>query len=151
MSMNFSVAGTPAIGSVIASGRNEVTSMSYHEKGERLYVASAADSQLQVIDCLNGKAMGPPLRCEREKIKLVQATYVICHLIAGFVFYRQFNQLKSLVSQSVSQSANSKLYCIFCLLACLLDFSIQRKTKLPATAITKIVFYLPVPVHQHSP
>ena len=71
--MDFSVGGAPAIGSVIA-GRNEVSSMSYHEKGERLYVASAADNQLQVIDCLNGKAMGPPLRCEREKIKFVAAT-----------------------------------------------------------------------------
>jgi len=71
--MDFSIAGTPAIGAVIP-GRKEVTSMSYHEKGERLFVASAADNQLQVIDSLNGKAMGPPLKCEREKIQLVEAT-----------------------------------------------------------------------------
>ena len=73
--MDFSVPGAPAIGSVIP-GRNEVTSMSYHENGERLFVASSGDNQLQVIDCLNGKAMGPPLRCEREKIQIVTATYV---------------------------------------------------------------------------
>lgn len=71
--MDFSTRGTAAIG-VVVPGRNEVTCMSYHEKGERLFVASAADNQLQVIDCLNGKAMGPPLRCEREKIQVVEAT-----------------------------------------------------------------------------
>jgi len=72
--MNFSTPGTPAIGAVIP-GRNDATFMSYHEKGERLFVASATDNTLQVIDCLNGKAAGPPLRCEREKIQIVKATH----------------------------------------------------------------------------
>ena len=73
--MDFSTPGTPAIAAVIPS-RNDVTCMSYHEDGRRLFVASAADNQLQVIDCLNGKAQGPPLRCEREKIQVLEATYV---------------------------------------------------------------------------
>ena len=73
--MDFSIQGSPAIGAVI-SGRNEVTCMAYHEDGKRLFVASSVDNRLQVIDCLNGKADQPALRCEREQIHALEATYV---------------------------------------------------------------------------
>jgi hypothetical protein len=69
------VDGKPAIGAVI-SGRSETTSMSYHENGKRLFVATEADNKMQVIDCINGKAEHAPLRCEREQIHVVEATYV---------------------------------------------------------------------------
>jgi hypothetical protein len=73
--MDFSVPGTPAIGAVIP-GKSTACSMSYHGNGQRLFVASDGDSRLQIIDCQSGKAEQVPLKCEREKIHLVQATYV---------------------------------------------------------------------------
>jgi hypothetical protein len=73
--MNFSTPELPSIGTVIP-GRNEATCLAYHESGKRLYVASAFDSRLQVIDCLDGKADQPALRCEREKIHILEPTYV---------------------------------------------------------------------------
>lgn len=73
--MNFSEPNLPNIGAVIP-GKNVVTSMSYHESGKRLFVASS-DARLQVIDCLNGKAEHPALKCERERIHVVEATYVL--------------------------------------------------------------------------
>jgi hypothetical protein len=74
--MDFSMQGLPAVGAVIP-GRNEGTCMAYHEDGKLLYVVSAGDNRLQVIDCLNGKADQPALRCEREQIHTVEATYVL--------------------------------------------------------------------------
>jgi hypothetical protein len=74
--MDFTVAGTPAMGGVIP-GKFPAVSMSYHGDGKRLFVASEGDSRLQIIDCANGKAEQVPLKCEREKIHLVQATYVL--------------------------------------------------------------------------
>lgn len=73
--MDFAVPGLPAVGAVIP-GRNEATCAVYHEDGKRLYVASSGDNRLQVIDCLNGKADQPSLRCEREQIHTVEVTYV---------------------------------------------------------------------------
>ena len=74
--MDFSQPHVPAVGAVIP-GRNEATCMAYHEDGKRLFVASSADNKLQVIDCVNGKAEPPALRCEREQIHVLEATYVI--------------------------------------------------------------------------
>ena len=74
--MDFSTPGLPGVGAVIP-GRNEVTCMAYHESGKRLYAASSGDNRLQVIDCLNGKGDQPALRCEREQIHTLEATYVV--------------------------------------------------------------------------
>jgi hypothetical protein len=71
--MNFSLPEQPSICAVIP-GRNEATCMAYHELGKRLYVASSADSRLQVIDCLAGTETGPALRNEREKIDIIEPT-----------------------------------------------------------------------------
>jgi hypothetical protein len=73
--MDFSIPGLPAISAVIPC-RNEVTCMAYHENGTRLYVASSSDSRLQIIDCIDGKSDQPALRCEREKIEIMEPTYV---------------------------------------------------------------------------
>ena len=80
--MNFSTPGAPAIAAAIPGGSSsrggggEISCLSYHEDGGRLFAASAADQTLQVIDCRDGKADGPPLRCERERIQLVESTCV---------------------------------------------------------------------------
>jgi hypothetical protein len=72
--MDFATPGVPAIGAVIP-GKAPATSMSYHEDGKRLFVASESDSRLQVIDCTeSGKAEHPALKVEREQIHFVEAT-----------------------------------------------------------------------------
>jgi hypothetical protein len=71
--MDFSQPSVPAIGAVIPE-KYEGTCMSYHEDGKKLYVVYEGGSRLQVIDCMNGKAEQPSLRCEREQIHLVEAT-----------------------------------------------------------------------------
>jgi hypothetical protein len=71
--MNFSLPDKPAISAVIP-GKNEATSMAYHELGKRLYIASSSDNRLQVIDCIAGTADGPALRNEREKIDIIEPT-----------------------------------------------------------------------------
>lgn len=63
----------PAIGAVIP-GRAPGVSMSYHEEGNYLFVASEADSRLTIVNCLTGKAEQQALKCERERIHLVKAT-----------------------------------------------------------------------------
>ena len=81
--MDFSSPGVPGIGAVISAGASAagqqmgspISSMSYHEGGTKLYAASAGDSKLQVIDCLNGKSERAPLRAEREQINIVEATH----------------------------------------------------------------------------
>lgn len=71
--MNFSLPDKPSISAVVV-GRNEATSMAYHELGKRLYVATSTDNRLQVIDCIAGNTEGPALRNEREKIDIIEPT-----------------------------------------------------------------------------
>lgn len=72
--MNFtSSPELPAIGAVIP-GRAPGVSMSFHEEGTHLYVASEADSRLAIVNCMTGKAEQAAIRCERERIHLVSAT-----------------------------------------------------------------------------
>lgn len=71
--MDFTAPNVPAIGAVFP-GRNVTSSLSYHEEGQRLFVASSGDHQLQIIDAVNGKAEQQALRCEHEKLSLVEAT-----------------------------------------------------------------------------
>lgn len=63
----------PATGAVI-NGRAPGTSMSYHEDGQHLYVASEADSRLSIINCMTGKSENAAIKCELERIHLVSAT-----------------------------------------------------------------------------
>lgn len=71
--MDFTLPSTPAIGAVIP-GRYEATKMCYHEDGKRLFVAYEGGSLLQTIDCMNGSAAKPALKCENEQIHCVEAT-----------------------------------------------------------------------------
>jgi hypothetical protein len=72
--MDFSSSPTsPGIAAVVP-GKSPVTSMSFHEDGKKLFVASEGDARLQVIDCISGKADQAPLKNDREQIRLVEAT-----------------------------------------------------------------------------
>ena len=71
------ISARDAVGASVIPGRvhhGSRTCMSYHEKGQRLFVATAEDARIQVIDCLTGKADRPPYRVEREQVGIVQAT-----------------------------------------------------------------------------
>ena len=74
--MDFTAVGVPQIGSVIngGGGRDPITSASFHSDGVNLFVACEGDNSLRVVDCQTGKSDSPPLRFEREGIKLVEAT-----------------------------------------------------------------------------
>lgn len=81
--MDFSPAGQPQIGAVIR-GKHRATCMSFHESGEKLFVASEADSRLRVIDTLKGTSEQPAFKCEREGVSIVEATHHNqCVLFAG--------------------------------------------------------------------
>ena len=69
--MEFTSPG-PQIGSVIP-GKGRVTSASFHEEGQHLFVASDSN-KLSVIDCKTGKSSTPPFKFEREGVSLVEAT-----------------------------------------------------------------------------
>ena len=55
-------------------GRAPSSSLSYHESGSHLFVASEDDCVLRVVDCLNG---GAPhmIKLQREGIRTVKATH----------------------------------------------------------------------------
>ena len=80
--MDFSSSPTlPAVGAVLPNPQ-PITSVSYHEDGKRLYVASEGNATLQVVDCMTGKRCDTenaqyrhPLRTEREQIHVVEATH----------------------------------------------------------------------------
>ncbi len=71
--MDFSSEPGPKMAACIR-GRAPATSLSYHESGSHLYVASEADSVLRIFDCLKG---GTPqmIKLQREGIKTVKATH----------------------------------------------------------------------------
>lgn len=69
--MQFTSPG-PQIGSVIP-GKGRVSSASFHEEGQYLFVASDAN-KLSVIDCISGKSTVPPFKFEREGVSLVEST-----------------------------------------------------------------------------
>ena len=77
LTMDFSSEPGPKMGCVIR-GRAPASSMSYHESGSHLFVASEKDSTLRIVDCLNG---GPPtdrppmIKIQNEGIKIVRATH----------------------------------------------------------------------------
>ncbi|KAL7460607.1 hypothetical protein ACHAXS_001051 [Conticribra weissflogii] len=75
--MDFSSEPGPKMGYVLR-GRAPATSISYHESGTHLFVASENDSVLRIVDCLNG---GPPsdrspmIKLQREGIRNIQSTH----------------------------------------------------------------------------
>lgn len=75
--MDLSSEPGPKMGAVVR-GRAPASSLSYHESGSHLFVASEADSVLRIIDCING---GTPsdkpemLKLQREGIRTVKATH----------------------------------------------------------------------------
>lgn len=76
--MDFSSEPGPKMGSVIR-GRAPATSLSYHESGSHLFIASEKDSVLRIVDCLKGGGAPtdrpPMLKLQREGIRTVQATH----------------------------------------------------------------------------
>ena len=75
--MDFSVEPGPKMGCVIR-GRAPATSLSYHESGSHLFVASEKDSVLRIVDCLEGGAptdRTPMIKMQREGIRTVRATH----------------------------------------------------------------------------
>lgn len=59
-------------------GRAPATSISYHESGSHLFVASEKDSVLRIVDCINGGAptdRPPMIKLQREGIRTVKATH----------------------------------------------------------------------------
>ncbi|KAL7542257.1 hypothetical protein ACHAXR_011619 [Thalassiosira sp. AJA248-18] len=75
--MDFSSEPGPKMGCVIR-GRAPVTSLSYHESGSHLFVASEKDSVLRIVDCLNGGAptdRSPMIKLQREGIRTVESTH----------------------------------------------------------------------------
>ena len=71
--MDFSSEPGPKMAACIR-GRASATTLSYHESGSHLFVASEADSVLRIFDCLKG---GTPqmIKLQREGIKTVKATH----------------------------------------------------------------------------
>lgn len=75
--MDFSSEPGPKMG-FVNRGRAPATSMSYHESGSHLFVASEKDSSLRIIDCLNGclPADRPSLiKLQTNGIHTVQSTH----------------------------------------------------------------------------
>ena len=75
--MDFSSEPGPKIGCV-TRGRVPASSVSYHETGSHLYIASEADSVLRIVDCMNGGAPNDRpamIKLQREGIKSVKATH----------------------------------------------------------------------------
>jgi WD40 repeat protein len=75
--MDFSSEPGPKMGCVIR-GYAPATSLSYHESGSHLFVASEVDSTLRIVDCINGGAptdRSPMIKLQREGIRTVKATH----------------------------------------------------------------------------
>jgi len=75
--MDFSTEPGPKMGCV-TRGRSPATSLSYHESGSHLFVASEKDSVLRIVDCLNGGSPSdrpPMIKLQRQGIRNVRATH----------------------------------------------------------------------------
>jgi COMPASS component SWD2 len=82
--MDFGSEPGPKMGCVVR-GRAPVVSLSYHESGSHLFVASEKDSVLRVVDCLRGDGASggggssppwpPMIRLQREGIRIIRSTH----------------------------------------------------------------------------
>jgi len=80
--MDF-VATSPRMGAVIR-GKEPVSSVSFHEDGLHLFIASEDDSRLRLVDCQKGSSERPVVKFEREGIRVVEATHHnLCVLFSG--------------------------------------------------------------------
>jgi len=64
----------PSIGAVIR-GKAPVTCVSFHEDGDHLFVASAEDARLRLVDCIKGTSDRAATRCETSGVRIVEATH----------------------------------------------------------------------------
>lgn len=71
--MEFTSPGVPQVGSVIP-GKEPVSSVSFHNDGMHLFVASETGQKLRIVDCQAGSSEQPPIKFEREGISLVEST-----------------------------------------------------------------------------
>jgi len=65
------------MGAVIR-GKAPVTSLSFHEDGQHLFIASAGDSKLRFVDCLKGAICADQpdgIKLEKDGVRLVEATH----------------------------------------------------------------------------
>ena len=77
LTMDFNSEPGPKMGCV-TRGYAPVTSLSYHESGSHLFVASEEDSTLRIVDCINGGVpadRSPTIKLQREGIRTVKATH----------------------------------------------------------------------------
>lgn len=63
----------PSIGAVIR-GRAPATCLTFHEGGDHLFVASAEDARLRLVDCIKGTSDRAATRYETNGIRIVEAT-----------------------------------------------------------------------------
>jgi hypothetical protein len=63
----------PAMGAVIR-GKAPVTSISFHDDGVHLFVASEEDSKVRLVNCHKGSATQHAARMEQNGVRIVQAT-----------------------------------------------------------------------------
>mmetsp|Transcript_32790 Transcript_32790/g.36520 ORF Transcript_32790/g.36520 Transcript_32790/m.36520 type:complete len:360 (+) Transcript_32790:42-1121(+) len=82
--MDFSTSNIPGIGSSISHNGQKVSSLSYHNDGQHLFVATEGDSKITVVDAIQtGKSKGI-FSCQREGVSVVAATHdEYCILSAG--------------------------------------------------------------------
>jgi len=83
--MDFSLPNNkPGLGSSISHNGHKVSSMSYHNDGQHLFVATEGDSKITIVDAIQtGKSKGT-FSCTREGVSVVAATHdEYCVLSAG--------------------------------------------------------------------
>ena len=72
--MDFDSPSTPSICAMLR-GKAPTTSMSFHEDGVHLFVASETDTRLRLVDTIRGTSDFIPTKLEREGVQLVRATH----------------------------------------------------------------------------
>ena len=98
--MNFDQIGNPKICAVVR-GKSPATSLSYHEDGKHLYVASEQDSRLRLVDTLRGVSDRPCFKFQREGIRVARATWVsefveCIFILLGFIILQCYFNFDSL-------------------------------------------------------
>jgi hypothetical protein len=74
MDFSTSVPNTPGIGSSISHHGNKVSSLSYHNDGQHLFVATEDNSKITLVDAMQTGKTKATFQCEREGVSVVSAT-----------------------------------------------------------------------------